>query len=205
MPPAGPPMGSFPPPSGVYVPYGSNGGSENPWRPNTLNEDEVGRWFREVDKDGNGRISVTELNQALSASGSVFSLATTERLLRRFDKDQSGEISFPEFKDLHLFILAMKEGFELRDKGRDGRLSGPEVREALAARGYGISEDTFQALMRKFDRQKRGSLAFDDYVELSIFMTSVRDTFSFYDKDSSGKVVFNFNTFLMGAVSVISL
>lgn len=210
--PQGPPMGPGPgysqgppmPMGGVYAPAGP--GPSNPWQPsNTHVNNEVLQWFRTVDKDGSGSISVPELNQALSASGTSFSLATTERLLRRFDKDLDGEITYPEFEALHLFIMTMKEGFEKRDRARDGRLSGTEVREALQSRGYGVSEDTFQALMRKFDRAKRGSLAFDDYVELSIFLTSVRDTFAFFDKDGSGRVVFNFDTFLLGSVSVVSL
>lgn len=188
---------------GVYAPQGQQGPA-NPWVP-TSGQNEVLQWFRTVDVDGSGTISVPELNQALSASGHSFSLATSERLLHRFDSDRDGQINFPEFEALHLFIMQMKDGFEKRDRARDGRLSGNEVREALMQRGYGVSEDTFQALMRKFDRQKRGSLAFDDYVELSIFLSSVRDTFAFYDKDGSGKVVFNFDTFLLGSISVVSL
>lgn len=204
--PQGPPIGAAPGMggAGVYAPAGP--GPANPWQPsNTGQNNEVLQWFRTVDANGSGSISVPELNQALSASGTPFSLATTERLLRRFDKDCDGEITYPEFEALHLFIMNMKEGFEKRDRARDGRLSGTEVREALMSRGYGVSEDTFQALMRKFDRQKRGSLAFDDYVELSVFLSSVRDTFAFFDKDGSGRVVFNFDTFLLGSISVVSL
>lgn len=222
-PPQGPPQGSgyggyppqggpggpgYPSSSGMYAPGGiatGSGQAPNPWQPGGASNNEVLSWFRAVDQNGNGFISVPELNQALSASGNRFSLATTERLLNRFDGDKDGEISFQEFQALHLFILSMKEGFERRDRAKDGRLSGAEVREALSSRGYGVSEPTFQALMRKFDRQKRGSLAFDDYVELSIFLTAVRDTFAFYDKSGSGNVVFNFDTFLMGSVSVVSL
>eukprot|EP00796_Vickermania_ingenoplastis_P012173 gene12173-8374_t len=191
--PQGPPMGA-----GVYAPTGPGGVPANPWQNN-----EVREWFCAVDQNGNGSISVPELNQALSTSGNSFSLATTERLLNRFDQDRDGEITYPEFEALHFFIMSMKEGFQRRDVARDGRLSGSEVREALASRGYGVSEETFQALMRKFDRHKRGSLAFDDYVELSIFLTAVRDTFAFYDRDATGQVVFNFDTFLMGSVSAL--
>lgn len=153
-----------PPGAGMYAPGGVAGGpGGNPWTPSggAPNSDPFS-WFRAVDQNGSGKISVVELNQALSSSGITFSIATTERLLNRFDQDKDGEITYPEFEALHAFIVAMKNGFEARDKGRDGRLSGSEIREALASRGYGLSEETFQALMRKFDRRKRGSLGFDD-------------------------------------------
>ncbi|KAL7704749.1 programmed cell death 6 protein-like protein [Lotmaria passim] len=164
---------------------------------------ELVQWFRAVDTDGSGSISVPELNAALSSAGVPFSLATTEKLLRMYDKDKNGEITFNEFQDLHQFIMSMKNGFRQRDTSGDGRLDGPEVRAALTASGYQLSEQTFQALMRKFDRQRRGSLGFDDYVELSIFISKVRNVFSFYDRQRTGQVTFNFDTYVAGSVSIL--
>ncbi|KPI89646.1 programmed cell death 6 protein-like protein [Leptomonas seymouri] len=179
--------------SGVYAPVTDmmNG---NP---------ELLQWFRAVDVDGNGTINVPELNAALSSAGVPFSLATTEKLLRMYDKDKSGGITFNEFQDLHQFIMSMKNGFRQRDTSGDGRLDGNEVRAALTASGYQLSEQTFQALMRKFDRQRRGSLGFDDYVELSIFISKVRNVFSFYDRQRTGQVTFNFDTYVAGSVSIL--
>ncbi|KAG5484105.1 hypothetical protein LSCM1_05960 [Leishmania martiniquensis] len=164
---------------------------------------ELMEWFRKVDTDGSGAISVPELNAALSSAGVPFSLATTEKLLNMYDKDGSGEINFNEFKDLHQFIISMKNGFRQRDSSGDGRLDASEVRAALQASGYRISEPTFQALMRKFDRHHRGCLGFDDYVELSLFISKVRNVFAFYDRQRTGLVTFNFDTFVGGSVSIL--
>ncbi|KAG5510036.1 hypothetical protein GH5_07886 [Leishmania sp. Ghana 2012 LV757] len=164
---------------------------------------ELLEWFRKVDTDGSGAISVPELNAALSSAGVPFSLATTEKLLNMYDKSGSGEISFSEFRDLHQFIMSMRGGFRQRDSSGDGRLDANEVRAALRASGYQISEQTFQALMRKFDRHRRGSLGFDDYVELSIFISKVRNVFAFYDRQRTGQVTFTFDTFIGGSVSIL--
>ncbi|KAK7196670.1 programmed cell death 6 protein-like protein [Novymonas esmeraldas] len=179
--------------TGVYAPMADQMNS-NP---------ELLQWFRAVDKDGSGTISVPELNAALSSAGVPFSLATSEKLLHMYDKDRNGEISFNEFQELHQFIMTMKNGFRQRDASGDGRLDGNEVRAALTAGGYQLSEQTFQALMRKFDRQRRGSLGFDDYVELSIFISKVRNVYSFYDRDRTGQVTFNFDAFVGGSVSIL--
>ncbi|KPA76363.1 programmed cell death 6 protein-like protein [Leptomonas pyrrhocoris] len=167
------------------------------------NNPELLQWFRAVDLDGNGSISVPELNASLSSAGVPFSLATTEKLLQMYDKDKNGEITFNEYQDLHQFIMSMKNGFRQRDTTGDGRLDGNEVRAALTASGYQLSEQTFQALMRKFDRQRRGSLGFDDYVELSIFISKVRNVFAFYDRQRTGQVTFNFDTYVAGSVSIL--
>ena len=157
-------------------------------------------WFNAVDQDRSGRISVTELQSALSASGNKFSFATTEKLLAMYDRDKSGQISFDEFAQLHQFITIMATAFRQRDKSGDGRLEGPEVRAALQDSGYQLTEGTFQVMMRKFDRQRRGSLALDDYIELSIFISTVRNTFGFYDKAKTGQVTFSFDMFLAASI-----
>ena len=158
-------------------------------------------WFNAVDQDRSGRISVTELQSALSASGNKFSFATTEKLLAMYDRDKSGQISFDEFAQLHQFITIMATAFRQRDKSGDGRLEGPEVRAALQDSGYQLTEGTFQVMMRKFDRQRRGSLGLDDYIELSIFISTVRNTFGFYDKAKTGQVTFSFDMFLAASVN----
>lgn len=164
---------------------------------------EVERWFDAIDTDHDGSITTVELNAALSSSSQRFSYATTEKLLRMFDKDCSGTITMDEFGELHKFIESMVKGFRQRDTSGDGRLDGNEVRAALSDSGYRLSENTFQAMMRKFDRQKRGSLGLDDYIELSIFISKARNVFSFYDRQRSGQVTFTFDAFAMGSIKTI--
>jgi Ca2+-binding EF-hand superfamily protein len=154
-----------------------------------------------VDQDRSGKISVKELQAALSASGNQFSVATTEKLLLMFDRDRSGEIGFNEFAQLHQFITTMQQGFRQRDRSGDGRLDGAEIRAALSDSGYQLAEGTFQTMMRKFDRRKTGALGFDDYVELSIFISSVRSTFGFYDRQRTGQVTFTFDSFLASNIA----
>ncbi|CCW61795.1 unnamed protein product [Phytomonas sp. EM1] len=159
--------------------------------------------FQAVDKDGSGFIDVNELNQALSSAGTTFSLATTEKLLNMFSGERPGALSFGEFEGLYAFVQVMFARFVQRDKSKEGRLDGNEIRMALIEGGYPLSEDTFQALMRKFDRSRSGSLGFDDYIELSIYISKVRSVFMFYDRQRTGEVVFNFDTFVAGSLSTL--
>lgn len=201
--------GGFPPQQPTYgggynmAPPGPVPGVYSPSATPAPVNPELMQWFRSVDQDNSGTISVPELNMALSSSGQRFSLATTEKLLKMFDKDNNGEISLNEFAELHQFIQTMQQGFRKRDTSNNGRLHGNEVRSALFEGGYSLSEETFQAVMRKFDRQRRGSLGFDDYVELSLYISKARSVFQFYDRQRTGQVTFNLDTFIAGSVSIL--
>jgi hypothetical protein len=74
-------------------------GSESPLR--------RGRWFRAVDKDGNGKITSDEL-QRLSFGGVGLSASTAKTLVRVFDKDNNGTIDFYEYAALHKARLLLR-------------------------------------------------------------------------------------------------
>lgn len=170
--------------------------------PQNNQNDPVHTMFRHADRDGSGRITARELTQALSQGGFQFNERVSARMIRMFDRDQSGQISFQEFKQLHDFIIQMQNGFRNRDRDNSGLLEGPEVRAALQASGYTIDEGTFQMLMKKFDHEQAGGLRFDDYIELSVMIGTTRNIFAFYDRQRSGQVTFNFDTFLRSVVNI---
>ncbi|KAG5483531.1 hypothetical protein CUR178_07853 [Leishmania enriettii] len=107
-----------------------------------------------------------------------------------------------EFAHLHEFLTAVQQGFHQRDTSGDGRLYSKETLETFRLSGFVLGEEAFPAVMRKFDRQHRGSLGFDDYIELSILIAQTRDAFAYYDRDRRGDVLFNFDIFL-GAAAII--
>ena len=124
-----------------------------------------------------------------------------ERVMRMFDRDRSGGLSFMEFKEAHQFIKSMSDGFKARDRDNSGVLEGHEVRAALQASGYQLQEGTFQIMMKKFDHEQVGGLRFDDYIALSIQLGTVRNVFAFYDRQRQGSVTFNFDTFLTATLT----
>jgi Ca2+-binding EF-hand superfamily protein len=165
----------------------------------TPQDDEFKKRFEEVDSNHDGKISVKELQQALSKGTFEFSASTTQKIMNMFDRDRSGQLSFTEFKQVHDFITKMANAFRVRDKSGDGILSGEEVRAALAESGYVLSDAVFQLLMRKHDQTQRGGLQFDDYIEVSTTISTSRNVFAYYDKAKTNSVNFNYDSFL-GAV-----
>jgi peflin len=55
--------------------------------------------------------------------------------------------------------------------------------------------------MKKFDKDQIGGLKFDDYIALSVQLGTVRNVFAFYDKQRTGQVTFNFDTFFTAVLT----
>jgi Ca2+-binding EF-hand superfamily protein len=197
-----PPQWGAPAPGGYGAPqgYGQPQMGFQPPQPNVA-ADPARAWFDAVDQNRSGKIDVKELQAALSTGGFQFNHAVAERILRMFDKDNSGQLSFMEFKQAHQFVKQMSDGFKARDRDGSGVLEGPEVRAALAASGYQLQEGTFQLMMKKYDREQVGGLRFDDYVGLSVQLGTVRNVFAFYDRQRAGQVTFNFDTFFTAVMT----
>ena len=199
------PAGYGQPPAGYgQAPAGYGGGYAPPpamgYPQQQQQQDPCRMWFDAVDQDRSGRINAQELQRALSTQ-IPFSIEVSAKMIRMFDRDLSGQISFIEFKQLFEFLNAMTSGFRARDRDGSGQLEGREVREALAASGYQLAEPTFQLMMRKFDRRQSGGLHLDEYIDLSVTLGTVRNVFAFYDKQRTGQITFNFDSFFTAHMS----
>ena len=202
----GAPQGQYPPPQQPhgYPPQQPPPGaypSQYAYQP--PQNDPARAWFDAVDRDRSGSIDATELQAALSHGGMQFSHATTEKMIRMFDRDGSNSIQFMEFQQLNGFIQQMSAGFRARDTDGSGTLEGHEVRAALAASGYQLSEPVFQAMMRKFDPERHGGLKFDDYIGVSILLGNARNVFARHDVYRNGQATFNFDSFLGACVMML--
>jgi len=158
--------------------------------------------FQAVDRDRSGRIKPVELQQALRQGGLEFNPDTAHRMVNMFDRSGDGQLDVNEFQQLHAWIMTMAMAFQQVDKDRSGLLDGREVRSTLAVSQFQLQEQTFQALMRKMDREKRGALSFSGYIDMCIFLGHCRNTFGFYDQARTGQVTFNFDNFLLAALSL---
>ncbi|RNF12536.1 programmed cell death 6 protein [Trypanosoma rangeli] len=171
-------------------------------RPPLGTEQDALQWFQMVSRSSGGRIGVPTLNSALSVGGHSFSYATTERLLSMFDSNVDGMLNLTDFLEFQRYFQTMRDAFNYRDTSRSSRLEGDEVRAALSAHAYQISDEVFQYLMRRFDRRKQGALGLDDYIEMSLFVAKANDVFQ---AESQGKATatFDFGTFLKAGVFLV--
>ncbi|KAM3743645.1 hypothetical protein ACB098_07G162600 [Castanea mollissima] len=75
-------------------------------------------WFDRVDSEKTGTITAPQLKSALSVGNLEFSLSVVQQMIRMYDFDRNGTMSFDEFVALNKFLLKVQQAFSDRERGR---------------------------------------------------------------------------------------
>uniref|UniRef100_A0A8C5LYV1 EF-hand domain-containing protein n=1 Tax=Leptobrachium leishanense TaxID=445787 RepID=A0A8C5LYV1_9ANUR len=92
--------------------------------------------------------------------------------------------------------------FQRVDSDRSGVISDTELQQALS-NGYRLSEQFYEILIRKFDRQRRGEVAFDDFIQCCIVLQKLTDAFRRHDTDQDGWIQVSYEQYLSMVFSVL--
>lgn len=153
--------------------------------------------FRNVDKDRSGNISATELQSALSnGTWKPFNPETVRMMIGMFDRNRVGTVNFDEFVSLWNYITNWLNCFQSFDKDRSGSIDQHELTEALTRFGYRLSEQTMSVLLVKFDRDGKGSINFDDFIQCCVTLQTLTAAFRHYDTDQDGWITIGYEDFL---------
>ncbi|GAU33679.1 hypothetical protein TSUD_310870 [Trifolium subterraneum] len=68
-------------------------------------------WFDRVDSDKSGSITALQLKTALAVGNLEFSLSVVQQMIRIYDFDRNGTMSFQEFVALNNFLLKVQHAF----------------------------------------------------------------------------------------------
>jgi Ca2+-binding EF-hand superfamily protein len=147
---------------------------------------ELQGWFRSIDKDNSGHITANEL-MGIQFGGQRFGLETARKLVKVFDRDNSGNIGFQEFAALYKFIVSMQTAFFQFDRDRSGRLDYNEIVQALQQGGFMFSPPVLQNLIKRFQRPNMAGLTFENFIQLCAFLGQIRSTFDALDPQRRGQ------------------
>lgn len=136
-----------------------------------------------------GQLSEAELGKALvNGDYTSFDPHTVKMMIRMFDIDRSGTISFDEFCGLWGFLTEWRKLFDRFDVDASGTISFDEFTAALVAFGYRLSPDYVTLLFNTYDVKRRGVLSFDLFVQACISLKRMTDVFKKYDTDRDGYI-----------------
>uniref|UniRef100_A0AC35TMC3 Programmed cell death protein 6 n=1 Tax=Rhabditophanes sp. KR3021 TaxID=114890 RepID=A0AC35TMC3_9BILA len=159
--------------------------------------------FANVDKDRSGKITALELQQALSnGTQSEFNPETCRLMIGMFDIDGDGAISFTEFQSLWKYINDWTACFRSFDTDNSGNIDKKELTTALTQFGYRLSDSFYSLLMLKFSRTGNNAVNFDDFVQLSILLQILSNSFAQKDMDRDGIITVHYEEFLMMVFSI---
>ncbi|KAM9308716.1 programmed cell death protein 6 [Gastrophryne carolinensis] len=160
--------------------------------------------FQRVDTDRSGIISDTELQQALSnGTWTPFNPTTVRSIICMFDRDYKGGVNFTEFTGVWKYITDWQTIFRTYDRDNSGFIDKNELKQALLSFGYRLTDQFYDILIRKFDRQRRGQVAFDDFIECCIILQRLTDVFRRYDTDQDGWINVSYEQYLSMVFNVV--
>lgn len=138
-----------------------------------IRESELREMFREMDKNGDGRITKEELELALIQLGERPSSSKIEAIINQIDTDGNGCIEIDEFlQALRKQLLNPREERELRevfsvfDKNGDGMISVDDLVVVMQSLGQKLSEADAQEMIREGDVDRDGLISFHEFIML---------------------------------------
>ncbi|CAG7716255.1 unnamed protein product [Allacma fusca] len=139
--------------------------------------------FNSLDTDGNGRIDIQELTDALQKSGDRGGLAVARRLLLTRDADSSGDISLPEFinyaknHEKNLRIV-----FSKLDRNQDGIIDSNEIISAFHDIGISLKPEEAKAMIRRIAEDGSVEITWEEWRDYLILSPSadLHDVFRYW-------------------------
>ncbi|KAF7259622.1 hypothetical protein EG68_02998 [Paragonimus skrjabini miyazakii] len=124
-------------------------------------------------------------------------------MIKMFDRDCSGHIEFNEFANLFTYVDQWKTCFQRFDTDNSGFIDAQELHRALCTFRYNLSIDFIHLLMRRFDRTRRGQMAFDDFIHACVCLQLLTNAFRPLDTGNRGWAQMSFEQFLNAAMSIV--
>eukprot|EP01094_Clydonella_sp_ATCC50884_P017617 TRINITY_DN3093_c3_g1_i1.p1 TRINITY_DN3093_c3_g1~~TRINITY_DN3093_c3_g1_i1.p1 ORF type:complete len:256 (+),score=65.64 TRINITY_DN3093_c3_g1_i1:32-769(+) len=81
--------------------------------------------------------------------------------------------------------------FQQVDKDRSGNIDARELHDALNLGGNNFQPDVIQRLIRAFDYDNSGNVGMNEFVAMHKFLSAMRDSFYYFDRDRSNSLDFN--------------
>ncbi len=136
----------------------------------TLSESEVTKlWetFQIFDQDGNGAISLAELEKITQSLGQNLSQTALKEMIREVDTDLSSSIDFEEFQALMISHQGdrgsrLHLAFSVFDEDNSGEITVEELKSVMSQ--FGLTEDELTPMLQEVDHDGDGSI---DFIEFS--------------------------------------
>ncbi|KAG6409963.1 hypothetical protein SASPL_128007 [Salvia splendens] len=139
-----------------------------------LSEEEImglKEMFKGMDTDNSGTITLEELKQGLSETGSKITEYEVQQLMEAADADGNGTISYEEFitATMHMNRMDKEEhlytAFQYFDKDNSGYITIEELEHALKEFGMGNDKD-IKEIVSEVDADNDGRINYDEFVAM---------------------------------------
>lgn len=141
-------------------------------------EERLEKIFNKLDRDGNGRIDIHDLSEALREFGLSHQYAEEhslffQRFLKQSDQTQSGDVGLAEF--IH-YVREHEKNLRLQfshlDKNRDGKVDLEEMIEAFKELGIDMDRHEAAKLLKRMDKDGSLNISYDEWRDFLLLAPS---------------------------------
>ncbi|XP_055912517.1 mitochondrial adenyl nucleotide antiporter SLC25A25 isoform X1 [Eupeodes corollae] len=134
-------------------------------------EERLEKLFNSLDRDGNGKIDIHDLSDALKEFG--LSSVYAENFLKQSDKTQSGDVGLAEF--VH-YVREHEKNLRLQfshlDKNRDGKVDLEELISAFKDLGIEVDQAEAKHLLKRMDQDGSLNISFNEWRDFLLLAPS---------------------------------
>ncbi|XP_059291188.1 calmodulin-2-like [Lycium ferocissimum] len=125
------------------------------------------------DKDGDGCITVEELETVIRSLGQNPTEEELCHMISEVDADENGTMEFTEFLNLISKKMKendseeeLKEAFKVFDNDQNGYISANDLRHVMINLGEKLTDEEADQMIREADLDGDGQVNFDDFVKM---------------------------------------
>lgn len=136
------------------------------------NPDEIEKVFNQFDANGDGKISVAELGEALKAQGITVMPKDLQRVIEDLDSDRDGFISVKEFAAFCSQgsddggAAELRDAFDLYDVDKNGLISAEELHKVLNRLGMKCCPEDCHRMITSVDSDGDGNVNFTEFKKM---------------------------------------
>jgi len=135
--------------------------------------------FKLLDKDGDGTLSLVELQEVFTNLNFKFSEGELKKMVSTIDKNRDGQIDLDEFmvmmrrkvgnsssKYTLTYEDELKEAFDVFDKDGNGKITAQELADTMKALGENLTQEDIEFMMSEVDQNNDKEIDFEEFKKM---------------------------------------
>ncbi|EGR28784.1 protein kinase domain protein, partial [Ichthyophthirius multifiliis] len=139
---------------------------------------ELGKLFRQLDKNGDGVLTIDEIRDGLTNSSDK-NLEEVRKVISSIDTDGSGKIDYTEFlaatmeKSLYMKEDKLHQAFKMLDQDGNGKITKQELKAVLGRdQSFAKQNDNYwDDMIKEVDKNGDGEIDYNEFIDMMNIIT----------------------------------